>query len=361
MDKYFKLWNILKSNNLNKLIQFIDDNKNDHTNNYINEYNIDNLLILVCEYNCELFIIKYFIDNGANINKCNHNYITPLMVACQNNNLKIVQYLIENGADQHQTDYSNQTALFYVLDDESLDIVKYLFSKGIDINHKKDYKETPLILACDNISGGTKIVKFLIENGANINDVDRNKQNALFKACISNNFKIVKYLIKKGIDINHKDACGSTAIMLAFKSYKIIKYLINFCNIDINHKDKAQHTLLFLVCWNYNIKAAKYLLSLDIDKNTLNDENMTILDFVIAKNIDLNFVKLFLKHNIRNNYRIIIKNRKLFNLLVRYDRLNGCDIRIVIKNSLIKRHSTIVKYMFFKEKHLCDIIKKLII
>ncbi len=50
-----------------------------------------------------------------------------------------------------------------------LDIVKYLHNQGANIDVLNCYKESPLYLASSN--GHQKIIEYLIENGAEVNKV----------------------------------------------------------------------------------------------------------------------------------------------------------------------------------------------
>ena len=64
-----------------------------------------------------------------------------------------------------------------------------------------------------------KISKFLIENGANVNEIDCEGYNAL-QVLLSARLHIIeetamlcKELIKRGVDINHKDKDGQVALV----------------------------------------------------------------------------------------------------------------------------------------------------
>ena len=56
-------------------------------------------------------------------------------------------------------------------------VVKVLLSYGADINSRCRRDRTPLIIAAND--GDTKLIQFLIDNGANIDLVDRDGWNAL--------------------------------------------------------------------------------------------------------------------------------------------------------------------------------------
>jgi len=65
---------------------------------------------------------------------------------------------------------------------------------------------TPIFLA---VTGDhVEIVELLINKGANLNALDKNKRNCLHLACYGRDEKIIQMLIKGGIDINALDEMG---------------------------------------------------------------------------------------------------------------------------------------------------------
>ena len=63
--------------------------------------------------------------------------------------------------------------------------------------------------------GDYKMVKYLIESGADINAKDKNGWTALMFAARNGYDKIAQLLIKSGADIKAKDRDGKTALSLA--------------------------------------------------------------------------------------------------------------------------------------------------
>ena len=54
---------------------------------------------------------------------------------------------------------------------------------------------TPLYIACKN--GNINVVKYLVENGADINKKNKDKWTPLFIACYKEHIPIVKYLVER--------------------------------------------------------------------------------------------------------------------------------------------------------------------
>ena len=144
---------------ISDLIQQIDKFKISKSTKYTNN-NTDKYLINECnKKEVNIYIIKYLIEHGANINKEDRKGETPLFNVCRNGNEIIVKYLVKHGAD---------------------------------VNKENKYGKTPLFDAC--FSGNEKIVKYIVEHGAEINKEILNGETPLFEACLCGNLDTVKYL-----------------------------------------------------------------------------------------------------------------------------------------------------------------------
>ena len=73
---------------------------------------------------------------------------------------------------------------------------------------ENEYGFTPLILACSN--GNLKVVKLLIEAGADIEQDRWNTGEELKPIHFTNSLKILEYLLNQGADINATDRMSNT-------------------------------------------------------------------------------------------------------------------------------------------------------
>lgn len=76
-----------------------------------------------------------------------------------------------------------------------LDRVKKLIVEGDDINKKNSYNANPLWWASHE--GHIEVVKFLVENNANVNQ-DKNGFSPLFVAMWNGHREVAEYLKSKG-------------------------------------------------------------------------------------------------------------------------------------------------------------------
>ncbi len=81
-------------------------------------------------------------------------------------------------------------------------------------NHEGIY---PLILASQQ--GRTDVIKFLIEQHAELDVIDHYGNNALWAACYANNNDCIETLLRAKVDINHQNsASGATALIFSASS-----------------------------------------------------------------------------------------------------------------------------------------------
>ena len=192
--KKISLSKMINYQNILEISEFLDEN------NSADVKRIQMLLNKAIEAG-RLEIVKYFVENGADVNSRDGDYY-PLMIACRNGYLEIVKYLIDNGADIKATGNKSTTALIFALREGHFGIVKCLVGNGADINkHGGFWRENALIIASKN--GNLEMVKYLVENGSNLNAGSR-CGTALMMASEKGHIKIVEYLVEKGADINQK-------------------------------------------------------------------------------------------------------------------------------------------------------------
>lgn len=156
-----------------------------------------------------------------------HDYSTPLLLACHYfKKLDFIEYLIiQKKADvnyslqqwpdeeriskvffpNNQTCFINGiTPLMSILMSDNIakeKIVKMLVEKGANVNSKNELNHTPLM--CATYYNSINIVTYLINQGANVNDVNIYNYSPLTIAFERDNEMIFKELIKHGGDLNH--------------------------------------------------------------------------------------------------------------------------------------------------------------
>lgn len=171
--------------------------------------------------------IKSLINHGVNINSLDDNKSSILNIACSEGN--------------YMEDISNinfnskkRSKLCFEFCKNNYKIVKYLIDNGANVNSLDIENKSPLHNACNN--DNYAIVKYLIDNGANINCLDNENKSPIHIACSTlgyghqpSNIKIIKYLIKKGAKLFCKDSYGNKPIDKVWMGHSNVKKYIKKC------------------------------------------------------------------------------------------------------------------------------------
>ncbi|MHC4385653.1 MAG: ankyrin repeat domain-containing protein [Planctomycetota bacterium] len=117
---------------------------------------------------------------------------------------------------------------------DSIEEIKQLLVRGMDINSVNEYGKTALYSAVGSIMHSDKekerMVRFLLENGADVNIKDGRGCPLLLEAVRQGcSFEILDSLVEHGINVNEQDDRGTTALHWAvnYKKVKYVKYLIS--------------------------------------------------------------------------------------------------------------------------------------
>ena len=179
----------------------------------------------------------------------------------KNPSIKFWTFLNENGLTPlHQSISLN----LYELSKEMLKVAKNNLTQEeflSFINSGTNKGQTPLHYA--SFVGNIKLIKLLIENGADISIKTNNKFNMLHLAVMGKKITSFYYFIKQyKIDINSKDSKDNTVLHLAtfFNSTKIFNFLLTVKKIKINSRNKDGFTPLHFAVINQSKSMIKKLL-----------------------------------------------------------------------------------------------------
>jgi len=98
--------------------------------------------------------------------------------------------------------------------DDDLESVERLLREGAHINARKGaYKTTALMEA--SVQGNVEVMRFLVENGADVNLVDKDGWTALMGATVEGRLESVKLLLELGAQVDAENDKGQTALVMA--------------------------------------------------------------------------------------------------------------------------------------------------
>jgi ankyrin repeat protein len=145
-----------------------------------------------------LAICQFLILNGMDVNTQSKHGKTCLHLAAQYGHEDIVKLLVESGANVNILDSDNCSPLFSAVQHYHYNIVEYLLLNNAEVNLIDRYGNFPLSLAFHKLDN-ERLIKLLINYGADINIRDGAGFSVLHKCVIQKNPTMVKFLLDLGI------------------------------------------------------------------------------------------------------------------------------------------------------------------
>ena len=168
-------------------------------------------------------IAQRLIERGADVKLTGRSGISPIAAAAYAGNDVIVEALLARGADERAPDETGKPPIVYAAASARLDIVKRLLARNIDINARYPKDLTLLMWASGPDEAvpeaeAIKVVTYLLDAGAHIDDRDDRGRTALMIAAEGGHAEIAKSLLVRGADASLKDKAGKRAADLTVLS-----------------------------------------------------------------------------------------------------------------------------------------------
>lgn len=260
------------------------------------------LLMKAVERNQEE-LTELLINNGADINALSRRGSNLLHIAAISKMKWLVDLLLLKRLDINKKNLEGLTPVFFAIQSGNKEMYEYYISKGA----KFEYNEKILQAACagDNIDvinnciekqiypeyshikiaasyGSEKTAKLLIEKDVLNQKTELEKKELLNSAVIGKNVYLIKYLIKNGLNVNElfNEECP-ISIAARYGNYDVIKVLIEN-GADINTIDKMGDSPLTNVLKRYSFNRLTLL-------NDYFKGMKQIALYMIEKGADINF------------------------------------------------------------------------
>src|ERR1700737_3599033 len=168
-------------------------------------------------------VAQRLIERGADVNLAGRSGVTPIAAAAYRDNNPIVEDLINHGADDRAPDQTGKPPIVYAAAGARFDIVKRLVARNLDVNSRYPNDLTLLMWASgpDEKAPETeaiKVVSYLLDAGAHIDDRDARGRTALMIAAEGGRAEIANLLLARGADPSLKDKAGKRAADLTVLS-----------------------------------------------------------------------------------------------------------------------------------------------
>lgn len=275
-----------------------------------------------------LEMVKELIIQHADVNACNKDGETPLIVTTQEysggrsddeNRPAIAKMLLEAGAAVNATDVFGRSALYVIANQDmnhDLDLIKLLLAHGANVDQQSVNGFSPMHIAAQE--GKPEIVRLLIEAGGRLDlkdcrnrtpldavQTDRSqkleimirykKDATVIDAAKYDQPAILEKLVQQGAHINTVDKQNNeaTGLIIASKKNhdKVVGKFIEL-GADINIQDKEGNTALHYAAERGHHEVVYLLLSAGADITLRNREGYTALNLA-AQNDELRTIQLF--------------------------------------------------------------------
>ena len=147
-----------------------------------------------------LNIVRFLLENGANVNLENEQGLRPIHSAIHSENVEIVSLLFQNQAELDNCNKSNKVLGAEALtscaaDHGSTEIIKLLFQKGIGVKGTRAFQ---IAMERDQMD----IVKELVRNCSIIDLADDDTYPPLYRLGVDDNYEMMQFLIDHGANVD---------------------------------------------------------------------------------------------------------------------------------------------------------------
>ena len=170
---------------------------------------------------CNLNILKLLLEHDGDAN-LKHNGETPLHYAVRNGDIQIVKELLDNGADVDVENGYQTTPLIIAFESKRIDIAETLLAYGANINHPCRGQTVLHDMVFD---GDIEMIQFLLENGANADLANHDKETPLLACLEIDRLDTAECLLKKGANAN--SPCFNSG-------QTVLHYMITHCRLEQN-------------------------------------------------------------------------------------------------------------------------------
>ena len=249
---------------------------------------------VVLQSNCDIFSFeKAFFEAKAN----NNVYVLKFLSEVQQDLLPMRSqgYFDENNNATFKCD-PDSTALMISSAQGDLKLVKFLLDNGADPSIQTKTGATALLYAV--YRGDYRTVQLFLEHNPHLVDIsDLNKFSSLHIVCSLGNAKILKLFMKQKPDLNARSSNGMTPLFIACNELHVsLVSLLLKANVDPNIPDINATTPLSIASLVNCFPIVQCLLKAHADPNLEDKFGMTALFFAV-KNNNLKIFKCLMDAN----------------------------------------------------------------
>ncbi|KAF7645591.1 hypothetical protein LDENG_00201500 [Lucifuga dentata] len=206
-------------------------------------------------------MVTALIDSGANVNMCDKQGYTPLLLSAELGHEEAFRALVVKQAKLDVTLPDLSSALHLAIHSGSVPIVQTLLEKGLDPNIAGPKAQTPLHLAAQ--CNRPALIGLLLRSGAQVNAVTQDGVTALHVASQQDHAETVIKLLQGRADPGARDRQGRTPLHMAASAQgesSVVELLLS-ARANPNITDKEKKTALHLAAMEGKVHIVTLLLA----------------------------------------------------------------------------------------------------
>jgi len=216
-----------------------------------------------------LSLVRFLLDNGADINAQSRGGGSALQQAVENNHGAVVRLLISKGANVNAASCGpHGNALYTAASPAREEICRILLDAGADVNAPGGQFGYALHAAVQK-NNGASLVRLLLDRGAKTDVIGGEVGTALHAAALNpDNEEIIQILLDRGADVNSRGGIHDYVYLAAACSGSVENVRILIAHGAQTDVDGGIYgNALQAACTNSNTDLVRYFLDIGLDVN----------------------------------------------------------------------------------------------
>ena len=175
---------------------------------------------------------QLIVKHPQHVNAIGGYYMTPAVAALAGRHFELAQILYRNGSSVEPRGDQEHTPLHSAAVIPDLEMVQVLLGYGVDVNAQCKYGYTPLNFASLGPFDDPRVVRLLLDCGADPNIRSHHNVGPLLGASRKGRIEVARLLLEHGASVEVEDSDGETALNVASGEYRdeMIKLLLEYRN-----------------------------------------------------------------------------------------------------------------------------------